>query len=101
MNRRPEDLQEQIEALRNKTDQNRKMAQEANKLADDALKHVNESAQVSLKGHPVTSKQPQDFRVLSWIKAQVTFLKSDYSLSRSTCKTWLLQQHRALNSLEV
>lgn len=49
MNRRPEDLQEQIRALRDKTEQNQKMAQEANELADDALKHINESDQVSPK----------------------------------------------------
>lgn len=77
MNQRPEDLQEQIEALKNKTEQNRKMAQEANKLADDALKHISESDQVSLKGLQVISKQHQAFRVLLWIQVQVTQLKSD------------------------
>lgn len=64
MNQRPEDLQEQIEALKNKTEQNRKMAQEANKLADDAVKHISESDQVSLKGLRVISKQHQASRVL-------------------------------------
>lgn len=56
MNPRPEDLQEQIEALKNKTEQNREMAREANELADDAMKHINESGQVSLEGRRVTSK---------------------------------------------
>lgn len=52
MTPRPEDLQEQIDALKNKTEQNRKMAQEANELAEDALKHISESDQVSLEGPP-------------------------------------------------
>lgn len=59
MNPRPEDLQEQIEALKNKTEQNRKMAQEANELADDALNHISESDQVSLKSCQVTFRQNQ------------------------------------------
>lgn len=46
MNGQPGDLQEQIEALKNKTEENRIMAQEANELADEALKHVKESDQV-------------------------------------------------------
>lgn len=62
MNRQPEDLLEQIEALKNKTEQNREMAQEANDLADAALKHFNDSQQVSFKGRQVTSKQHQRFR---------------------------------------
>lgn len=50
MSGRPEDLQEEIEALKNKTEQNQQMAQEANSLADAALKDLNDTVQVSLKG---------------------------------------------------
>lgn len=57
MDPRPEDLQEQIEALKNKTEQNRKMAQEANESAEDALKDINESDQVGLKGQHATYKK--------------------------------------------
>lgn len=52
MNRQPEDLQEQIEALKNKTVQNRKMAREANELADAALKHVIDLEPVSFESFP-------------------------------------------------
>lgn len=50
MSGRPEDLQEEIEALKNKTEQNQQMAQEANSLANAALKDLNDTVQVSLKG---------------------------------------------------
>lgn len=73
MNRQPEDLQEQIEALKNKTEQNRKMAREANELADAALKHFSDSEQVSFKSLP----------------------------SSTSCRTRLLQQPKVLNSRGV
>lgn len=46
MDRRPGDLQNQIEALKNKTEQNRKMARDAREAADAALRNSTDSEKV-------------------------------------------------------
>lgn len=51
MDRRPKDLQKQIEALKNKTEQNRKMARDAREAADAALRNSTDSEKV----RPLTS----------------------------------------------
>ncbi|KAM6926955.1 laminin subunit beta-4 [Lycodopsis pacificus] len=43
MNRRPEDLQDEIEALKRKTEQNREMAREAKEAADSALNQTTDT----------------------------------------------------------
>lgn len=53
MDRRPEDLQNQIEALKKKTEQNRKMARDAREAADSALKNTTDTEKVRL----LTQKQ--------------------------------------------
>lgn len=57
MDRRPEDLQNQIEALKNKTEQNRKMARDVREAADAALRNSTDSENVRLltSGGRVTS----------------------------------------------
>lgn len=57
MDRRPEDLQNQIQALKNKTEQNRKMARDAREAADAALRNSTDSEKVRLltSGGRVTS----------------------------------------------
>lgn len=48
MDRRPEDLQNEIESLKKKTEQNRKMARDAREAADSALQNTTDTAQVRL-----------------------------------------------------
>lgn len=46
MDRRPEELRNQIEALKNKTEQNRRMARDAREAADAALRNSSDSEKV-------------------------------------------------------
>lgn len=46
MDRRPEDLRDEIESLKKKTEQNRKMARDAREAADSALQNTTDAAQV-------------------------------------------------------